>query len=150
MLTSENIATKLEQWSRHGKYYRACCPFHNDSEPSLLIFEDGAWCLGCQRHFTLRQLEQKKSYYAKPLSVKGMPDWSELLPKAEELVYEANDTLTKYPFLGLYLKETLLAAGNPVLIVMKNGWAQSVSQPIGMATKKKAAPAKKTVKGKLR
>lgn len=56
-ITQEALAERLAGVRWHGHYFSARCPFHNDNEPSLLVYDDGAYCMGiCQRQFSLSQL----------------------------------------------------------------------------------------------
>lgn len=40
----------------HGHYFSCKCPFHDDTQPSLLVYKDGGWCMGCRKHYTLQKL----------------------------------------------------------------------------------------------
>jgi len=49
------MPTLVGQWvylQRKGNCYKAVCPFHNDSEPSLAVYQDHAYCFGCKRYWT--------------------------------------------------------------------------------------------------
>ncbi|WWO97546.1 MAG: DNA primase [Candidatus Dasytiphilus stammeri] len=37
---------------KYGKYYRACCPFHNDHTPSFIVNKERQffYCFGCEKH----------------------------------------------------------------------------------------------------
>ncbi len=37
------------KFRRSGSRWFACCPFHDDHHPSMVLFSDGGWkCFGCQ------------------------------------------------------------------------------------------------------
>lgn len=41
---------KFKRLRRTGRGYEACCPFHNDKAPSLVIYPDNKFrCFGCQK-----------------------------------------------------------------------------------------------------
>ena len=45
---------------QYGHYFSCCCPFHSDSKPSCLVFEDGYFkCLTCNAHGTHAYLDKK-------------------------------------------------------------------------------------------
>jgi DNA primase len=45
---------------QYGHYFSACCPFHGDSKPSLLVFADGWFkCLGCNENGNHAKLDRK-------------------------------------------------------------------------------------------
>lgn len=59
MTTASDIAKRLDGVSQHGTYYRAFCPMHGETEgskPSLLIRDNGAYCLSprCAWHHRTR------------------------------------------------------------------------------------------------
>ncbi|MDI3501696.1 MAG: hypothetical protein PWP22_1467 [Thermoanaerobacter sp.] len=48
------LVQAIEYYGLHpikkGKYYWIKCPFHNDKNPSLAIYEDSFHCFGCGAH----------------------------------------------------------------------------------------------------
>ena len=54
----DDLVPYLENVSQHGHYVRAECVFHDDSDPSMLVFSDGYNCLGCGAKGTLKRLKR--------------------------------------------------------------------------------------------
>jgi hypothetical protein len=49
-VTFDAIVSRLEKVTPYADYSMAVCVFHNDSDPSLMVFKDGWFsCLGCGR-----------------------------------------------------------------------------------------------------
>ncbi|WWO95514.1 MAG: DNA primase [Candidatus Dasytiphilus stammeri] len=57
----QNLLTKIDlvkiieyrlNLKKYGKYYRTCCPFHNDHTPSFIVNQDRQffYCFGCGKH----------------------------------------------------------------------------------------------------
>lgn len=109
MATQDQIADKLDQVTWHGHYLKAVCPFHDDREPSLLVFIDGFYCLGCQKRGSLSELWRAVSGRGVGLPSnqvrirfpQGDQDW---------FLAEAHTRLLTYPDLGLGLKNRGLEA----------------------------------------
>lgn len=97
------------QWHTGGKrYFSTYCriPGHDDAEPSMLVFEDGAYCLGCRKRISLGKLSRLVSgdtrKYA-PIKQHSFVNWNQVEP--EELVETAHHTLLNFPQQASYLKE---------------------------------------------
>lgn len=64
-INQHDLFEHAQHASWHGRYFRCYCPFHGEGPgskmPSLLVYEDGAVCLGrCgNKRYTLNQLEKK-------------------------------------------------------------------------------------------
>lgn len=52
----KELAAHLQRVSWHGEYIKALCPFHQDREPSLLVYPDGYFCLSCHAKGSLERL----------------------------------------------------------------------------------------------
>jgi len=101
----DEIAERMENVRWHGRYFSAKCVFHDDKEPSLMVFEDGAYCMGCQRRVSLEGLWEK--IHGRRWKTPEKFDffaWDNL-PEPEELAYEAHLILTHYPQQGKYLTQ---------------------------------------------
>lgn len=49
--TYERAGMPVGAMRRSGGALKACCPFHDDGDPSLVVFTDGRWkCFGCGKH----------------------------------------------------------------------------------------------------
>lgn len=57
----EAILSRLERWKRRGYQIVACCPFHDDRNPSFYLdTERGIWhCFGCGEGGNLRKLVER-------------------------------------------------------------------------------------------
>jgi len=43
-----------------GARWRACCPFHAETKPSFVVYEDGSYhCFGCQSHGSFEDVLKK-------------------------------------------------------------------------------------------
>lgn len=78
------------EWKKAGNLYKICCPFHNDSHPSLVVYpqDRGYCCYSCSRTGTWMDLyraikgcDWKEAYDA--LGVEG--DWE---PQPKKLKFE--------------------------------------------------------------
>lgn len=108
MITYEDLKGATQQVTTYSRYFTCLCPFHNDSSPSLMVFEDGWFnCQGCERKGKWLTLWNK----LKGQPVQVMParrtQWN--LPDIrgedlEELCYQAHMDLVGFPSLGWYLE----------------------------------------------
>ena len=109
------ILTELENYLEgvtwHGDYLSACCVFHEDNNPSMLVFENGFKCLACNERGSLQKLlteldrfdfvkrdrifTTSKTPWGKWLSARSIP----------ELAWDAHQLLCRNPSQGIYLKE---------------------------------------------
>lgn len=109
LATQDTLFDKLDGARWHGRYFLAKCPFHDDSKPSLLVFPDGAICLGCHRRATLEQVYHRvqNSRREEPKD-SGIPrldlvHWRNM-PPLDELAEEAHAFLVDYPEQQDYLR----------------------------------------------
>ena len=111
LATQDNLFDKLEGAVWHGRYFLAKCPFHDDTKPSLLVFPDGAICLGCHRKATLAQVYYRIQNHRRWETSKdsGIPrldlvNWKNM-PPLDELAEEAHSFLVNYPEQQDYLQQ---------------------------------------------
>lgn len=98
----------LPKAQEHSHYLTGVCPFHDDTDPSLLVFDDGWFqCLGCGRHGRWETLWNR----LKGQPVQIMPErrtfWGtpRLSPEqVEEVCYQGHEDLMRFPSLGWYLE----------------------------------------------
>lgn len=102
--TLEALSTKLQRVNWHGRYFSALCPFHQDTEPSLLVFADGAFCLGCNRRATLEQLAKLRTNasFSRFPEQSSVLDWTNM-PPAEEIAFDAAQMLRVFVDQAKYL-----------------------------------------------
>ena len=104
----DEIADHLDRVHHHGHYISACCPFHEDRNPSLLVFDDGWFkCLGCGEQGHNSRLYQKVSNV---IGVQQDGGWTPpKLPYSiidkREFVDKGHLFLRNNPFLHDYLYE---------------------------------------------
>lgn len=97
----------------HGRYFSCSCPFHDDNEPSLMVYEDGAFCMGqCQRQFSLYQVWAKVKNHrtfdvSSSTSSTRLINWRKL-PPLEQVASDANEILLRYPSQRHYLLQRKL------------------------------------------
>jgi DNA primase len=114
-ISLDDIVQYLNKPHKYGRYYAACCPFHDDHSPSLLVYEDGFVCLSCRKAGRLdylyeyvsgRRADQPRYVYKR----QEEPEKSGVFPRdthgQEKLCYRAANTLRNYYFhFGKYLSQ---------------------------------------------
>ena len=116
-----DVADHLDNVHHHGHYISATCPFHDDANPSLLVFDDGWYkCLGCGAQGRIEYLYKKVRNQLGKRSVKPRLPW---LPTevTEQINFleRANLFLLNNPFLHDYLIERRI---NQLIQSCKLGW----------------------------
>lgn len=92
----------------YGRYFKAVCPFHQDNDPSMLVFKDGWFrCLGCGTNGRWETLWNKMK--GQPVTVRAEKKTSWAYPdlrglSLEEVCFHAHNYLIKFPSLGWYLE----------------------------------------------
>ena len=77
------LATRLKKASLKDNRVTACCPFHEESTPSFVVYASGGWnCLGCNERGNW-----KKLYTHLGLEVPAETEWR----KPPPIVYEYQD-----------------------------------------------------------
>lgn len=117
MVTQEKLAEIMAPVIWHGRYFAACCPFHESwpDNPSFLVYPDGAVCLSasCQRRATLAQVYAQVVHQAPNAPIQVGPhqlvDW-ERIPDLHRLCDEAHTYLLSHPEQDFYLRQRGLAA----------------------------------------
>lgn len=110
MILSE-IENYLEGVSWHGDYISACCVFHDDQNPSMLVFENGFKCLSCNEKGSLQKLFTKLNLVEEvtrvPAERKSRSPWFRWLSDRSipELAWDAHQLLKRNPSQGIYLKQ---------------------------------------------
>src|SRR5574338_836226 len=54
--TIDDVSSDLEQFHRYNGYAMACCVFHDDHSPSMMILENSCYCKSCGKSGTLTYL----------------------------------------------------------------------------------------------
>lgn len=107
MTNLEKLSEKLD-CKNYGSYLAARCLFHDDSRPSLMVYEDYYNCLSCGAHGKTENLVKKFSN-TMLLNVKTKPDfhnpWSRWLRNStvENVCRQSLKLMTSQPSLGKYL-----------------------------------------------
>ena len=129
MILSE-LENYLEGVTWHGDYLSACCVFHPDNNPSMLVYEDGFKCLACNERGSLQKLlnelnqtgtgferklgsftKSKRTPWRKWLSARAIP----------ELVYDAHQLLKLNPSQDYYLRRRGIAKA---IDELRLGWLE--------------------------
>lgn len=99
----DKLSTTLNEVHWHGRYFSAQCPFHDDTEPSLLVYPDGAYCLGERRRYGLAQIERKVGGQ-KPTNTTAHKtfDWRHA-PDPETIADDGFRAIRRQPSLADYL-----------------------------------------------
>lgn len=113
----ERLAEQLDMVSWHGHYFSCRCPFHEDSSPSMMVYEDYFKCLSnCGAHGSLQSLEKRLNKgnstisHHTPASSENFnsPPWRSWLKKYgsyEDAAEAAHETALAMPSLVSYLKK---------------------------------------------
>ena len=113
MISLHELSEKLGG-KNYGHYVAANCVFHDDENPSMLVFEDGYKCLSCGARGNLEKLLKKINYtefepkklggkfvdFRNPFS-RWLREFSESIP---EFCYNAYGNLKRWPDQACYLK----------------------------------------------
>jgi len=98
----------LDKAEEGTRYIKGVCPFHDDDNPSLLVFADGWFkCLGCNRYGRWQTLYNRLK--GQPVQVKPEIRTSWSLPhvrpeQLEDVSYQAHLDLEHFPSLAWYLE----------------------------------------------
>lgn len=125
------ILTELENYLEgvtwHGDYLSACCVFHEDNNPSMLVFDNGFKCLSCNERGSLQKLltELNRSDFVKRdrvFSKSGTP-WGRLLSARSipELAWDAHQLIKRNPSQGYYLRRRGIAEA---IDELRLGWME--------------------------
>ena len=101
----DSLHEMLDYASWHDNYISARCPFHDDNQPSMLVYPDGFICLACNERGTLTKLADKvRGIVSIPYHYKN--PWSGWLRNndLEHVINTAHSVLRKYPSQGYYLR----------------------------------------------
>lgn len=116
MITLLELNEKLPGSKLYGHYVASCCLWHDDHNPSMMVYEDGFRCLSCGEKGSIKKLLEKLDYI----------DYTELFRKNQEqknsdfrnpfsrwlrentigsFCREAHYSLKKFPDQGYMLKQ---------------------------------------------
>lgn len=123
---------KLQKVKKYDRYIAGLCPYHEDSTPSLLVFDDGWFqCLACNKRGTHQTLMDKLDGTPSHLAGReatseyesGLPyvpdGWSEM----EQFAWDAHSFLLKEKSVGWYLRmRGIEDRVVPNSIGWSNGW----------------------------
>jgi DNA primase len=121
----------LERMEGHqySNYFSACCPFHTDTIPSLLIFENGFNCLGCGKRGSLSFLDRIiGSHFVPQITQRQLsnvlPRWKKWGDSLEEIAESSHKLLKKFTQFQTYFRkrkiEEFIERGN---FGYRDGWA---------------------------
>jgi hypothetical protein len=101
--TLEDILSILPRARRYEDYIAGICPWHHDSSPSLLVYEDGFRCQACGKQGSLKYLYAKLQGKPFVLSLEKKQRFSWKLG-AEEIWRRSYDCLQKNPNLDIGIR----------------------------------------------
>lgn len=119
--TLEDIVSLLPRARRYEDYVAGICPFHHDSAPSLLVYEDGFNCRACGKRGSLKYLYAKLQGKPFVLSLEKKQRFSWRLG-AEEIWLRSWACLQKNPNLDIYLRNRGIS--RPTIRWLKLGYWQ--------------------------
>jgi len=99
---------------QYGHYFSCCCPFHSDSKPSCLVFEDGYFkCLTCNAHGTHAYLDKKIGSHFIPKQrndtvsniLPRWKKWEQEYGSLEGIAEAAHKSLKRHPAFQTYFKK---------------------------------------------
>jgi DNA primase len=109
-ITLDELEDYLESFHRYDSYAMACCVFHNDSSPSMLITENGYTCKSCGARGSLvtlynkvsgRPVQPQKKVYNPSAFI--WDRWNSQYDNLEYVCTVAHKQLKSRPELGEYL-----------------------------------------------
>lgn len=108
MIKYADFMSKLQNAHEYDRYITGVCPFHVDSDPSILVFKDGWFkCLGCNRQGSWQMLWNKLQGQHIIIRPDNRTSW--LGPvfdsSLETLCYQSHLDLVKFSSYQWYLKE---------------------------------------------
>lgn len=107
MSNLSSIAERLERVSRYEKYLLSLCPFHDDHNPSFLVYEDYYICKSCGKKGKTSSLFKKldKTYIKPTQPYSASNPWTQWLQEGSltEVCYRAYKLLKRLPHQGIYL-----------------------------------------------
>ena len=101
--TLDDVFSILPRARRYDEYIAGTCPFHHDTAPSLLVYEDGFNCRACGKRGSLSYLYSKLQGKPFVLSLEKKQRFSWKLG-AEEIWKRSYACLQKNPNLDIYLR----------------------------------------------
>lgn len=111
----EELAEGLKNVQWHRNYISACCVWHDDSNPSMLVYDDGYFkCLSCGVYGNHQKLQRKLQgkIVSKAIEQKSaFPPWQSWLKKYttyEDAAQQAYNNARNFPALLSYLKQRRL------------------------------------------
>lgn len=126
----DDLVQLLSMPQKHGDYYSASCPFHDNNSRNMLVFEDGWFqCLAC----TARGIHDKLYHKLQGMPVRyapvegkthwrapNFPDDHALL---EEMAYECHNDILDREHLGWYWQMRGVAGRiEPCVLGWYSGW----------------------------
>jgi len=107
MIDYDLLVSRLSNVEKFSKYVSALCVFHQDNQPSMLVFRDGWFrCLGCGRNGNLLTLWNK--IQGQPIHIQPERRTFFSAPplggNLEELCYQAHEDLLNFESFGWYLE----------------------------------------------
>lgn len=109
-ITLDDLEDYLESFHKYESYAMACCVFHGDSSPSMLVTENGYTCKSCGASGSLQKLynkvsgrpvQQQKKVYNPSAFI--WDRWIEKYGSVKEACFIAYRQLQDKPELGEYL-----------------------------------------------
>lgn len=104
----DSLLERLEGRPYNG-YFSAHCQFHDDSNPSMLVYEDGYRCSACGAHGSLKYLDRKIGTHFSPKvtryqSSNVLPRWRTWGDSLEEIAETCHKSLKKFSQFQTYFK----------------------------------------------
>ena len=108
----QTLSATLNKSEWYGHYFKACCVYHDDSNPSMFVYPDWFRCVSCGEQGTLNKLQQKLDskgkLLPKPAVVRNLPPWKTWLEKYktwENVCATAQSTAHTFPSLMAYMNK---------------------------------------------
>lgn len=108
MIQYKDFLNRLQNSHEYERYITGVCPFHTDSDPSILVFKDGWFkCLGCNRQGSWQMLWNKLSGQNIIIRPDNRTSWSgpTFDSSLEQLCYQSHLDLMQFSSYQWYLKE---------------------------------------------
>jgi hypothetical protein len=107
MIRHDDFLHKLDKASKSSRYIKGVCPFHDDDDPSLLVWDDGWFkCLGCNRQGSWKMLWNKLQGQHIIIRPDKKVEWAGPPPveDLEQTCYQSHLDLVKFSSFQWYLE----------------------------------------------
>jgi len=109
----DSLLEKLDG-RQYSNYFSCLCPFHDDNNPSMFVYDDGFRCASCGKRGTLKYLDSFTGSHfrtsltrsqSKPQLLPRWRKWEQEWGDLEGIANHAHQSLKRYPQFQHYFKK---------------------------------------------